>query len=305
MHPSHSPFTSTLLLLAGLVLACTPTTEETASDASETTATTAATGSTGPTTTNTDSTTATGDEDGTTLITGDPEPTTSDSTTTTGPDEATTAFETDPTGMDTDPSDTDTNTDTDTGAEACPPEDPALASIGIKSIPEEFSGGECTVVDASNAGGDVSLDLLCDLEEVSLGLAVPPDFKVDLAGLAQVKVDFGGDNFFEGTSFVVHDLATGDFVLAVYEMNGFSTYPALAPLSLKEVGACGGNACNSISQLEFSHVDGPSLALFPRTRGTLVADGRDYDIAVRSAREGLCEEHDGDYAWIVGASASL
>ena len=228
--------------------------------------------------------------------TGDTEPTTA------GTDTDTTGIATDTTGTDPDP--TDTDTDTDTGADACPAPDPALANVGVKSGPEGASDADCIVVSASNAGGAVLLDLLCGLEQVDIHLAVPTDFKVDLEGLTEVKFSVGGDPFFEGTSFVVHDLATGDFVLAAYEMNGFSTYPELAPISLAEVGSCGNKACSATSQIEFSHVDGPSLALFPGSRDTLSAGGRDYDLVLRSATESLCEEHTGAYTWIIGASAS-
>lgn len=292
--------TSPLLMLAVLVLACTPTTEETASDAAATD-TTAATA--------TETTAGTGETDSTTVVPGDTDPTTTagtdtttagTDTTTTGPDMVTTGIATDTSGTDTDP----TDTDTDTGADACPMQDPALEKVGVKSGPEGAPDADCTVVSASNAGGAVALDLLCGMLDVNIKLAVPADFEVDLEGLTEVKFSVGGDPFFEGTSFVVHDLATGDFVLAAYQMNGFSTYPELAPISLKEVGSCGSKPCSANSQIEFSHVDGPSVALFPGSRDTLSAGGRDYDLVLASAWEGLCEEHTGNYVWIIGASAS-
>jgi hypothetical protein len=284
--------TSSLLTLAALVLACAPTTEETASDAAATD-TTAATG-----------TETTADSDSTTVVPGDTDSTAAgtDTTTTAGTD-TTTGLEPTTTGNATDITGTDTGTDTDTGADACPAKDPALAEVGVNFGNEAAAGGDCAVVSASNAGGAVMLDLLCP-EEVSIHLAVPTDFKVDLEGLTDVTLFVGGDPFFEGPSFVVHDLATGDFVLAAHQMNGFSTYPQLAPISLKEVGACGDDACKATYQIAFSHADGPSLALFPGSRDTLSAGGRDYDLVLGSAWESLCEEHVGGYTWIIGASAS-
>ncbi len=294
--------TAPLLMLAVLALACTPTTEETASDAAATDTDTDTTAATGTTAAGTDTTAGTDETDSTTVVPGATDPTTTagTDTTTAGTDTDTTGIATDTSGTDTDP----TDTDTDTGADACPAHDPALGNIGVKSGPEGAPDADCTVASASNAGGTVVLDLLCDPLDVNLKLAVPTDFAVDLEGLTEVKFSVGGDPFFEGTSFVVHDLATGEFVLAAYQMNGFSTYPELAPIALKEVGSCGSKPCSANSQIEFSHADGPSVALFPGSRDTLSAGGRDYDIVLASAWEDLCEEHSGSYAWIIGASAS-
>lgn len=299
MATSSSVLTSVLLTSAVLASACNATSEGTASD-SAATETTDAPG-------DTDTTIPPGDTE-TTVGPGDTEdsggPVTSgDTDTTAASDTDTTSVSTDTdTTVGPDPTDTDTAaTDTDTGADACPDSDPALENVSV-SVWEWAPNADCTVMSASNAAGTVSLDLLCNSEQVAIDLTVPADFKVDVEGLIEVKLSAGQDGFLEGMSFVIHDLATGDFVLAAHQMNGFLTYPELAPFSLAQVGTCGGDACDDISQIEFTHVDGPSLALFPGSRDTLTAGGRNYDIVLRAAWEDLCQDHVGDYIWIIGAS---
>ena len=299
MAHSRSLVTSFFLLCVVPALACSPKDEGAASDsATDTTGT--------PNTTTTGDTAPTGDTgtsgDGTEgLSSGDTatsdRPTTSAGSFTTDTTSAG-SFTTDT----TDTTDTDTP-NTDTGADACPEPDPSLAGVSVSPW-ESAPSADCSVMSASNAGGKVSLDLLCKMQEVAVDLTVPMDFKVDLEGLTDVKLFVANDVLFEGISFVIHDLATGDLVLAAHQMNGLLNYPQLAPLSLAVTASCGDSPCTDTSEITFSHADGPSLALFPGSRGTLSSGGRDHDIILRSAWEDLCREHVGAFTWIVGASAS-
>jgi hypothetical protein len=298
MAHSRSLVTSFFLLCVVPALACNPKDEGAASDsATDTTGTpdTTTTGDTAPTaSTPTTGDTGTSGDDTEGLSSGDTDPTATSERPTTSAG----SFTTDTTDT------TDTNTpETDTGADACPEPDPSLAGVSVSPW-ESAPSADCSVMSASNAGGKVSLDLLCKMQEVAVDLTVPMDFKVDLEGLTDVKLFVANDVLFEGISFVIHDLATGDLVLAAHQMNGLLNYPQLAPLSLAVTASCGDSPCTDTSEITFSHADGPSLALFPGSRGTLSSGGRDHDIILRSAWEDLCREHVGAFTWIVGASAS-
>lgn len=303
MAHSRSLVTSFFLLCVLPALACNPKDEGAASDsATDTTGApdTTTTGDTAPTattpTTPTTGDTGTSGDDTEGLSSGETDPTATSDRPTTSAGTLTTE------ATDTTATDTDTP-DTDTGADACPEPDPSLAGVSVSPW-ETAPSADCSVMSASNAGGKVSLDLLCKMQEVAVDLTVPMDFKVDLEGLTEVKLFVANDVLFEGISFVIHDLATGDLVLAAHQMNGLLNYPQLAPLSLAVSASCGDSPCTDTSEITFSHADGPSLALFPGSRGTLSSGGRDHDIILRSAWEDLCREHVGAFTWIVGASAS-
>ena len=298
MAHSRSLVTSFFLLCVVPALACNPKDEGAASDsATDTTGTpdTTTTGDTAPTaSTPTTGDTGTSGDDTEGLSSGDTDPTATSERPTTSAG----SFTTDTTDT------TDTNTpETDTGADACPEPDPSLAGVSVSPW-ESAPSADCSVLSASHEDGKVSLDLLCKMQEVAVDLTVPMDFKVDLEGLTDVKLFVANDVLFEGISFVIHDLATGDLVLAAHQMNGLLNYPQLAPLSLAVTASCGDSPCTDTSEITFSHADGPSLALFPGSRGTLSSGGRDHDIILRSAWEDLCREHVGAFTWIVGASAS-
>ncbi|MFY0535234.1 hypothetical protein [Nannocystis pusilla] len=205
-----------------------------------------------------------------------------------------------------------TEGDTDTGAPACPDGDRELqASIDLFEVTGQLIPGdtaECTVETASNVDGKVTIALLCSNDDITdapatIELGVPLDFKVDLDGLEQVHADFHYESWEPPVMwFSLHDADTGALVLAAAD-----NYPiadkSFAPISFEAVASCGGE-CNKYYTYEFSHTSGPSIELFARNRGTISAEGRDYDVLLASSWENLCEEHLGSFLWIVGSSAS-
>lgn len=202
-----------------------------------------------------------------------------------------------------DGTDSDGTSDTD-ALEPCPAADSAVEAAGFMVVDTANLNGshECSITEASNVDGKVSLDLMCSDAQVSLDLTVPADFKLALDGLTDVQLDIVRDDFLAGMFFALRDLASGDLVLAAQDFNGLTVSSEdLVPLSARLDPAGCGSECSQAYTLTLTHPDGPAVTVASGNRGSLSAGGRDYDILVVGAVLNGCEEHSDVAEWIIGS----
>lgn len=154
--------------------------------------------------------------------------------------------------------------------------------------------------------------------EIVLFFNIPEDFETDAAVLAEVKLDAGWNSEFyhtdSGEWFALRDAETGELALAGISSPDKWKPESIAPLSTAAtddptcIVSSGEGDClpGEIwrGPVTFSHEGGPSIEMYDGSRAPLSADGRDYDIILRSFTFSTCLSEYSRRSWLIGVTAS-